>query len=144
MTCSGLIRDIPSLQQSTGVYNMNLTDKFFQPPFTLLLPSFPWAKSYYNLSSVTLFVCAPSPWPFMDLRAPNSAGGSGRGTKKTCACRIAHQQSYYNLTSVCAGESQGGNPIGKALVFINTTHYAGILVQIEGVLPSKCHAITHA
>ncbi len=29
--------------------------------------------SYYNLSSVTLFVCALSTLPFMDLRAPNSA-----------------------------------------------------------------------
>ncbi len=61
--------------------------------------------SYYNLSSVTDSVWPLSPRPFMDLRAP-----------KTRACRIAHQQSYYNLTSVCAGESQGGNPIGKALV----------------------------
>ena len=46
---------------------------------------------------------------------------------KKCACimamnewiqswRIAYQQSYYNLSSVCAGERQGGSPMGKALV----------------------------
>ncbi len=31
-------------------------------------------ESYYNLSSVTIFVCPLSPRPFMDLPAPNSAG----------------------------------------------------------------------
>ncbi len=36
-----------------------------------------------DLSSVTLFVCAPSPGLFMDLRSPSSAGRSGRGTKNT-------------------------------------------------------------
>ena len=38
----------------------------------------------------------------------------------------AHPQSYYNLSSVCAGESQGGNPIGKALEYSKT----GIIFQI--------------
>ena len=46
---------------------------------------------------------------------------------KTCASRIEHQQSYYNLSSVCSGESQGGNPLGKALAVImqyRSTHYS--------------------
>ena len=39
--------------------------------------------SYYNLSSVMDSVCPLTPRPFMDLRAPNLAGRSERGTKNT-------------------------------------------------------------
>ena len=39
--------------------------------------------SYYNLSSVTIFVCPLTTQPFMDLQAPNLAGRSGAGTKNT-------------------------------------------------------------
>ncbi len=35
--------------------------------------------------------------------------------------------SYYNLLSVCAGESQGRNPIGKALVIYNMQ----IMIQVS-------------
>ena len=65
-------------------------------------------ESYYNLSSVCGSVCPLTALPFTDLQAPNLAGRSG----------IAHQQSYYNSSSFSAGESQGGNPIGKALVVL--------------------------
>ncbi len=65
-------------------------------------------KSYYNLSSVTIFVCPLTTRPFMDLRASNLAGRSIYFKKLL--------SSYYNLLSVCLCENQGGNPIGKALV----------------------------
>ncbi len=45
-------------------------------------------------------VCPLTPSRLIDLRVPNLA------------------KSYYNLSSVSAGENQGGNPIGKALVSI--------------------------
>ncbi len=59
-----------------------------------------YVASYYNLSSVTIFVCPLTPPWFMDLQAP-----------------------YYNLSSDCTGESQGGNPIGKALVSLKHAWY---------------------
>ena len=39
--------------------------------------------SYYNLSSVMIFVCPLSPRPLMNLEAPNLAGRIGWGTKNT-------------------------------------------------------------
>ena len=49
----------------------------------LALLSMPVFEFYYNLSSVTLFVCALTTQTFTDLQAPNLAGRSGRGSKNT-------------------------------------------------------------
>ncbi len=58
-------------------------------------------SSNYNLSSVCGRVCPETTPPFTGRQAPNLAGRS----------------FFIILQSACAVESQGGNPIGKALVF---------------------------
>ncbi len=58
--------------------------------------------SYYNLSSVTLVVCALTTQTFTDLRA-NLAGRSTRPLS---------EEAFLDFMR----ESQGGSPIGKALV----------------------------
>ncbi len=62
---------------------MRVPDELCSLANRVLLSVFMSLSSYYNLSSVTIFVCAPSPRPFIDLWAPNLAGRSGRGTKNT-------------------------------------------------------------
>ena len=50
--------------------------------------------------------------------------------------------SYYNLLTVCAGESQGRNPIGKALVskiaFLNLNVFLTIVFLCHCGLIVKC------
>ncbi len=58
------------------------------------------SSSYYNLSSVTLFVCPLTPRPFMDRRAPNSAGRSGKGTKNTSRKQI------FKISTGCHGNCE--------------------------------------
>ena len=69
------------------------------------------SKSYYKTRNVCMFVCVLSPLAFRDRSAPNLAGKSGIGTD------ILNLMMAGNATfvSVCADESQAGNPIGSAL-----------------------------
>ncbi len=106
--------------------------------------------SYYNLSSVCGSVCLLSPRPFMGLLAPsyytivpfiNSFAVSRPiSTKLLILAIFLFLWSYYNLSSVCMRESQGGNPIGKALVKINwiKVQEALQLLDSTAILLSMC------
>ena len=91
---------------------------------SLILPGRPWLSSvsqissYYNLRKDT---CRQSRTLFLFHCQYFLVSQQENPREIPWKCfALAQQQSYYKLWSICAGESQGGNPIGKALVIYNS------------------------
>ncbi len=89
-----------------------------------------YALHYLTIIWVCMvFVCSASTQPFTDLQTPYGPTGPITG-------RVAFMDrlisSYYNLLSVCAGENQGGNPIGKALfAYLRNTWVLCVLAECD-------------